>query len=410
MSSNKKITIALAGNPNCGKSTLFNALTGSNQHVGNYPGVTVEKKEGVKNYKDYEINFVDLPGTYSISAYSEDEVVTKDFIINDKPDVVVHVADASNLERNLYLFTQLAELDTPIILALNMTDILESRGQKADAQELSKLLGCPVVSLVSSKKIGIDNLLDCIIENHSKEKHSGSIAKVDYGDDIKNETDILESLIVKDSELLKLPKKWLSIKLLDNDATALKKVSDSKSAAEILAQTEKSKKHIEEHFGESAGEKIAESRYGFANSVVKTAIKNCNAPKMDITALIDKFVLNRLLGIPIFAVVMYLIFKFTFTVSEPIVGWFEILFNWLSGTAAAIIPEGPIQSLIINGVIGGAGGVLGFFPLVLFMFFAIAFFEDSGYMARAAFVMDSLMSRFGLHGKSFLPMMISTNG
>jgi ferrous iron transport protein B len=352
-----------------------------------------------------------LPGTYSLSAYSEDEVVARDFIINDKPDVVVHIIDSSNMDRNLYLFTQLAELDTPVLLALNMADILESKGFKADEKELSSLLRAPVVSTVGNKKTGIDKLLDIIIENHENGSFAAQKkAKVDYGDDIKAETDKLEALILKDEELSKLPKNWLSIKLLDNDSAALKKVSASKNAAAILAQNEKSRKHIEGHFGESAETKIAEYRYGFTSSVVKTAVKELKSNKKDITPIIDKFVLNRFLGIPIFALVMYLIFKFTFTVSEPVVGWFESFFEWLGAAASNIIPAGPLQSLAVDGIIGGVGGVLGFFPLVLFMFFAIAFFEDTGYMARAAFVMDKIMSKFGLHGKSFLPMMISTNG
>jgi ferrous iron transport protein B len=408
---NKKLTIALAGNPNCGKSTIFNALTGSNQHVGNYPGVTVEKKEGLKEYKGYDITFVDLPGTYSLSAFSEDEVVARDFILNNKPDVVIHIVDASNMDRNLYLFTQLAELGIPLVIALNMVDILENKGFKADEKELSSLLGVPVVSTIGNKKTGINNLLDAIISNYESGRFiNQTSAKVSYGEDIKRETDALEILILKDEALSKLPKNWLSIKLLDNDAAALKKVSSSKSAEKILARVEESRKHLETHFGECAETKIAEYRYGFTNSVVKTVIKEVQANKKDITSLIDKFVLNRILGLPIFALVMYFIFKFTFTVSEPVVGWFEAFFEWLSGVTASVIPEGALQSLAVDGIIGGVGGVLGFFPLVLFMFFAIAFFEDSGYMARAAFVMDRIMNKFGLHGKSFLPMMISTNG
>ncbi|MDR1942089.1 MAG: ferrous iron transport protein B [Endomicrobium sp.] len=411
MSINKKITVALAGNPNCGKSTIFNGLTGSNQHVGNYPGVTVEKKEGVRIYKDYKINFVDLPGTYSLSAYSEDEVVARDFIINDKPDVVVHVVDASNMDRNLYLFTQLAELDIPVMIALNMVDILESKGYKADKEELSNLLGVPVAETVGNKKKGINELLDCIVENYEKGIFkSQKAARVDYGDDIKAETDTIEKLALRSKELSKLPLKWLSIKLLDNDAVAVKKAQRSENGSALIAQVQKSRKHIEEHFGETAETKIAERRYGFTNSVVKTVIKEMQANKKDVSAAIDKFVLNRLLGIPIFLAVMYLIFKFTFTVSEPVVGWFESFFAWAGQIASNVISEGPLQSLVVDGIIGGVGGVLGFFPLVLFMFFAIAFFEDSGYMARAAFVMDKLMNKFGLHGKSFLPLMISTNG
>ena len=408
---NKKLTIALAGNPNCGKSTIFNALTGARQHAGNYPGVTVEKKEGVTEYKGYEITFVDLPGTYSLSAFSEDEAVARDFILNDKPDAVIHIVDASNMDRNLYLFTQLAELDIPLMIVLNMVDVLESKGFKADEKQLSLLLGVPAVSTVGNKKTGVDNLLDAVISNYENGNFAKQAkAKVDYGDDIKREIDALEDLILKDEELSKFPKSRLSIKLLDNDASALKKVSLSKNPAAILAQVEKSRKHIKTHFGENAETKIAEYRYGFTNSVVKTVIKETETNKKDITDLIDKFVLNRFLGLPVAALVMYLIFKFTFTVSAPIVELFGIFFKRLGGFAGSLIPQGNLQSLVVDGIIGGVGGVLGFFPLILLMFFAIAFFEDSGYMARAAFIMDRIMSRFGLHGKSFLPMMISTNG
>ncbi|MDR0646763.1 MAG: ferrous iron transport protein B [Elusimicrobiota bacterium] len=411
MSSNKKITVALAGNPNCGKSTIFNNLTGSNQHVGNYPGVTVEKKEGVKNYKGYKISFVDLPGTYSLSAYSEDEVVARDFIINGRPDVVIDVVDASNMDRNLYLFTQLAELDVPVMIVLNMADILKSKGYKADDVRMSSLLGVPVISTIGTKKSSAGHILDMLTQNcENGSFNKQKIARVDYGSDIKEETEKLAALIAKDESLSKFPLKWLCIKLLDDDASALEKISASKNADALLVQIQKSRRHIQEHFNETAETKIAEYRYGFTKSVVETVVKEEQNNKKDITALIDKFVLNRILGLPIFAAVMYLIFKFTFAASEPVVKIFESFFNRFGGFVAASVPAGPLQSLLVDGIIGGVGGVLGFFPLVLFMFFAIAFFEDTGYMARAAFVMDGIMSRFGLHGKSFLPMMISTNG
>ncbi|MDR0822631.1 MAG: ferrous iron transport protein B [Endomicrobium sp.] len=409
----KKITVALAGNPNCGKSTIFNALTGSNQHVGNYPGVTVEKKFGRKVYKDYDITLVDLPGTYSLSAYSDDEVVARDFIIKDKPDIVVHVVDASNLERNLYLFTQIREIDAPVLIALNMVDILESKGQKIDIGEIERMLGVSVVSVVGNKSKGINDLLDCVIEDYESYKSGNDDhkpASVDYGDDIKNEIVILESMIEKESVLSQLPKSWLAVKLLDNDALAAKAVQKSQNADKILQQAQKSRAHIQEHFNETPESKIAEYRYGFTNAVSKSVIKELKNKKKDWTPFIDKFALSRVLGIPIFAAVMLLIFSFTFTFSTPVVNLFEVFFAWLGEFASSIIPEGPLQSLIVDGIIGGVGGVLSFFPLVLFMFFAIAFFEDSGYMARAAFVMDKIMSKFGLHGKSFLPMMISTNG
>lgn len=411
MSTKKRITVALAGNPNSGKTTLFNALTGSKERVGNYPGVTVEKKVFLKNYKGHEINFVDLPGTYSLSAFSDDEVVARDFLLNEKPDMVIHVVDGANLERNLYLFTQLAEIEVPVIIALNMVDILNSHGKKVDAQEMSNLLGVPVITTVGNKKKGIDDLLDCIIGNCKNEKFiNQKCAKVDYGDDIKIETDKIEKLLTKGNILPELPRNWLSIKLLDGDVIAKEMVAKVKNGQEILNQIEKSRAHIKEHFGETAEKEIAERRYGFANSVVKTVVKETESKRRDISEIIDKVAIHKFFGFFVFALVMYLIFKFTFTFSEPVVGWFETFFEWFGNLAGGVIPQGPLNSLIVDGIIGGVGAVLGFFPLILFMFFAIAFFEDTGYMARAAFVMDKVMSKFGLQGKAFLPLMISTNG
>ncbi|MDR1695539.1 MAG: ferrous iron transport protein B [Endomicrobium sp.] len=411
MNENKKITVAIAGNPNSGKSTLFNAFTGANQHVGNYPGVTVEKKEGTRKYKGYEITFIDLPGTYSLSSYSEDERVARDFLIKEKPDMAVNVIDASNMERNLYLFTQLSELDVPVIIALNMVDILQAQGKIADEKALSSLLGVPVFSTVGNKEIGVGNILDAVISCASDPQfHGKERAKVDYGDDIKEETDKIETLMFGDKSIVDLSKKWIPVQLLNNDPFAVETVSGFKNKDAILEQAQKSGKHLEEHFSKRADVIIAERRYGFAKSVVKTVIKDASAKKIDVTEIIDRFVLNKYAGIPVFAAVMYAIFKFTFAASEPVVNLFGMFFDKLGSFARSLFPEGSVQSLVVDGIIGGVGGVLGFFPLVLFMFFAIAFFEDSGYMARAAFVMDKVMNKFGLHGKSFLPLMISTNG
>jgi ferrous iron transport protein B len=411
MQKNIKLTVALAGNPNSGKSTIFNGLTGANQDIGNYPGVTVEKKEGSRNYKGYDINFVDLPGMYSLSAFSDDEFVARNFLMKEKPDIVINTIDTTNLERNLYLFTQLTELNMPIIMVLNMMDILQSQGKVIDKKAMSDLLGIPVITAVANKKIGINDILDSIVFLFESEKFKNQIrAKVDFGDIIKEETDKLENLIAKNPALSIFPKRWLAIEFLDNGFSMSKLISETNNKSEILTQLKKSKEHIREHFGEKADKEIAGQRYGFAKAVVKIAVKKIGQAKFDVTEIIDSFVLNRYLGIPIFALVMYVIFKFTFTFSTPVVNLFCLFFKWIGEAIASLLPAGLVRSLIVDGIIGGVGGVLGFFPLVLFMFFAIAFFEDSGYMARAAFVMDKVMSRFGLHGKSFLPLMLSTNG
>lgn len=410
MLSKKKLTIALAGNPNSGKSTIFNNLTGARQHVGNYPGVTVEKKEGKVTYKDYEITFVDLPGTYSLSAYSEDEIVARNFIVKEKPDVIVHIVDASNLERNLYLFTQLAELEAPIVLAMNMSDIVAKKGHTIDYAELALLLGKPIVSTVGSKNKGTDRLLETALALYEGKAKTEKV-KIDYGEEIEAELKKLSELLTGNKKCLNgYPSRWLTIKLLENDPSVLKIVKELVVGEEIIRQNNESRKHLKLHFSDDPEVLVADRRYGFISGACAQSVRSSVQERHDISDKIDKVVLNRFLGLPFFGLVMYVIFKFTFTFSEPVVGWFGGFFDWLAEGASLMIPEGLFQSLVVDGIIGGIGGVLGFFPLVLFMFFAIAFFEDSGYMARAAFVMDKLMSKFGLHGKSFLPMMISTNG
>jgi ferrous iron transport protein B len=406
----KKFTIALAGNPNSGKSTIFNNFTGARQHVGNYPGVTVEKKEGKLTFQGYEINVVDLPGTYSLSAYSEDEIVARDFVIKEKPDVIVDIVDSSNLERNLYLATQLMELEVPLILAMNMSDMAEKKGQDMDYTKLAELLGVAIVSTVGNKNIGTKELLDTIIKVYEGRVKTKTV-HIGYGPEIREEMSKLEEIVKKDKALTgQYPLRWLIVKMLENDSSVMDIITKSSVAQEAVTQNEKSRSHLQAHFGDIPETIIADRRYGFISGACTEALKPTVEQRHDLSDRIDKVILNRILGIPIFALVIYAIFKFTFTFSEPMVGWFEGFFEWLGESAASVIPEGLFQSFVVDGLIGGVGGVLGFFPLVLFMFFAIAFFEDSGYMARAAFVMDRLMSKFGLHGKSFLPMMISTNG
>jgi ferrous iron transport protein B len=411
MSDEKILNAAIAGNPNIGKSAIFNAFTGYNQHVGNYPGITVEKKEGLKIYKDIKINFVDLPGVYSLSSYSQDEVITRNFLLDDKPDVIINVIDASNIERNLYLFTLLAELNIPIIVVLNMSDILKSQGKIADTKMLEEMLGVPVFSTIANRSIDIYEILDCLVsyyKNGNLKKQT--MGKVDFGGDIKIELDKINALVLKNKDLSKFPSFWLSIQLLDNDPLALTTIEKTENEAEILDQLKQSESHLKTHFGKNLETEITNRRYGFANSVAKTIIKKVYSQKIDISEIIDTFALNKYLGMPIFALVMYIIFKSAFSFSVPFVKAFRLFFSKLGHFAAVILPPGPVESLIVDGIIGGVGGVLGFFPLILFMFLAIAFFEDSGYMARAAFVMDKTMSKFGLHGKSSLPLILATNG
>jgi len=406
----KEINICLAGNPNSGKSSLFNNLTGLRQHVGNYPGVTVEKKEGSLIRGKYKINIVDLPGIYSLSATSEDEIVARDFIIEEKPDLIVDVIDGSNFERNLYLYTQLSELGIPVILVVNMTDVLKNKGMEIDIALLKKEYGITAVATVASKNKGTDDVIAAVIASYER-KYPGKNLKTDYGHLISGELEKIESIIFKDLLLInKYSVRYIAAGLLKDDKFVFDKIRKSPVFAELEKHVLQSRKIITDKYEDSIDAVFADRSYAWIHSVSAIVLKTTSKSKYDVSDAIDKIVLNRILALPIFALVMYTIFKFTFTLSEPVVGWFESVMEFLSAQASIIIPEGLLYSFVIDGLIGGVGGVLGFFPLILFMFFAIAFFEDTGYMARAVFIMDRFMRKFGLHGKSFASMIIATNG
>ena len=406
----KKVKICLAGNPNCGKSSLFNNLTGLRQHVGNYPGVTVEKKDAFITKNGYELQIIDLPGIYGLSASSEDEIVARNVLIEEKPELVIDVVDSSNLERNLYLFAQLSELKIPVIAAMNMTDIVESKGQKIDYKKLEEKYNVVSVPVVANKNIGTDKLLETVINVLNKKKKINNIS-IDYGKEINGEKNKISQLISEDLNLvLKYPVNFLAVELIKKEPYALEKIKDSKNSKSIMEQAEKSNKKIFSITNENLEAVFADKIYDWIKVVVNDVLSKSETAKKDISETIDKIVLNKFWSVPIFLLVMYVIFQFAFTVSEPIVGWFETAIEWLSDFAKGMIPEGIFQSLIVDGIIGGVGGVLGFFPQIICMFFAIAFFEDTGYMARAVFIMDRVMRKFGLHGKSFASLLIATNG
>ena len=394
------ITIALAGNPNAGKTTLFNALTGGHQSVGNWPGVTVEKKEGTARYGGHDIRVVDLPGVYSLTAYSPDEVVSRNFIINEAPDVVVNIVDASNLERNLYLTVQILEMGVPCIIVLNMMDVAEKSGQKVDVAALSAEIGAPVIPLVATKGQGIDELLKMVVELAGKK--TTPPFHLNYGEELETEIAKLESAIFNlPGGTTHLPR-WNAVKLLEQDREVGARFDNpelQKTATESLA-------HLKSIFGDQAETVIADARYGFIAGLLRDVLQKPIAEARTTSDKIDRVLVNRWLGIPLFLLTMLGTFEFIFTLSRPLTGWINQFFGWLSRLTAGINPAW-LGSLLGNGVLGGVGTLISFVPPIFLLFIAIAILEDCGYMARAAFVMDKVMHKIGLHGRSFIPMVLS---
>ena len=400
----KSVNIALAGNPNTGKTTLFNNLTGTRQHVGNYPGVTVERKEGRCRIGGSEINIVDLPGAYSLSAYAADELIARNHLVNERPDIVVNIVDASNLERNLYLTTQIIEMGLPVILALNMTDIAVSKGVKIDIDRLSKMLGVPVVPLVGTKNEGTKELLEAVLLLASKEDRIQA-RNVFYGDLIESQIESVSILLSKNERVPVYDLRRLAVKLLENDEQAISEVTSD----EVLSQVEKSAALINTRLGMPAEIAIADKRYSFIAEICRQSVRSAPLLHNSLSDRIDSVFTNKYAGIPLFLGVMYLVFQLTFTLGTPLMDWIDAGFTWLGGAVSGLWPSGSesvLKSLLVDGVIAGVGGVLVFIPNIILLFLAIAILEDSGYMARAAFIMDRFMSRIGLHGKSFIPFVI----
>ncbi|NPV79700.1 MAG: ferrous iron transport protein B [Firmicutes bacterium] len=406
----REIVIALAGNPNSGKTSLFNDLTGARQHVGNWPGVTVEKKEGRIVHDGATIRVVDLPGTYSLGAYSEDEVIARNFILGGESDVVINVVDATNLERNLYLTIQLLEMGANVVVALNMFDEARARNMEIHVEKLSELLGVPVIPTVATRNQGVKELLAEALA--AARNPSKKVIRVDYGSEVEEELERLEKIVASHPGLSKrYSSRWLATKLLEHDARILEDQKHS-DIEELLSQADKSVKHLIEVIGEDAESIIADRRYGFIAGLAKETVKRRQTleERLTISDKIDKVVTNRYLGIPIFLAAMWAMFQFTFKLGDPMIGWVEAIFEWIGGTLTGALDAmgmpGFLISFISDGIIGGLGSVLVFIPPIFLLFFAISILEDSGYMARAAYVMDRLMHTLGLHGKSFIPLLI----
>ncbi|MEX6642988.1 ferrous iron transport protein B [Clostridium perfringens] len=400
------LTIALAGNPNCGKTSLFNLLTKSRQHIGNWPGVTVEKKEGTLKFKGESYKVIDLPGTYSLGAYSEDEIVARNYILKDKPDVVINVVDATNLERNLYLTTQLIEMGANVVIALNMIDQAEALNIEIDTNKLSKRLGVPIIKTSALKNRGIEELIETSIYSKKNEK----LININYGENIENEIKNLSSLLETYKNKLEFPVNWTALKLLENDEYIKDKIKQL-NAPSIFNKLEESNKTIEKNIGFEADMSIVDKRYSFISSITEDVIKKPSEKQVTTTEKIDKIVTNKYLGIPIFALIMYCLYELTFIIGAGIQEWFGdliakagvIVSEWFSNMGA---PE-LLVGFIDKGLFGGVGAVLSFLPLIMVMYFLLGLLEDSGYMARAAYVMDRLMRGLGLHGKTFVSMIVS---
>lgn len=396
----KTIRIALVGNPNSGKSSLFNRLIGGNQHVGNYPGVTVEKYQGCIRHDGWILEITDLPGTYSLTSYSQEEVITRRFLIHDAPDIVVNVVDAGNLERNLYLTVQLLEMGLNVIVALNMMDEVRQRGVVLDLEMMSKRLGCPVIETVASQGEGMEALKNEIVRSVGRE----DLPDVSYLGVLGEEVTRLVPLVSGKSAYHPA---FAIVKLLEDDQEMAEELKQIPNFNELSDEIAVSMQRIERQTGNSSSIVLGDKRYGFAAGLVREiTIRSPEQMRHTVTEVIDSIVTNRFFGFPVFALSMYLTFWITFTIGNPPMNWIDAGFGRLSEHLMTIMPDNWFRSMLVDGVIAGVGGVIIFLPNIVLLFMCIAFFEDTGYMARIAFIMDRVMHRMGLHGRSFIPLMI----
>ncbi|MEW5746648.1 MAG: ferrous iron transport protein B [Nitrospirota bacterium] len=405
--SQKTITVAVAGNPNSGKSTLINAIAGTRLHVGNWPGVTVEKKEALFDYEGTKIKLVDLPGTYSLSPYTQEEIIARDYLVHETPDAIINVVDATNLERNLYLTVQLLELGIPVVLALNIYDEAEQKGYTIDVRAMEALLGVAVIPTVATKKRGLSDVMRTAIESAEKpQQHRPK--RLNYGDDIEAAARGVEEQMnrIHPALIERYPARWLALKLMEGDSHVRKEINTGSSG--FIGEAVR---HLKEAHGDDIESLMADMRYAQAAGLTREVMKRPDIRKMELTEKIDRVVLNRFLGIPLFLAAMWLVFKLTFDVSTPFVDWIDAMTagpfkRWAEALLGALNAPAWTASLATDGIIAGVGFVLVFVPVIFAMMFFITFLEGSGYMARAAFVMDRAMHAIGLHGKSFIPMLL----
>ena len=446
----RTINVALVGNPNCGKTSLFNVASGSHEHVGNYSGVTVDAKEGHFDFQGYHFRLVDLPGTYSLSAYSPEELYVRKHIIDETPDVIIYVVDAGNLERNLYLTAQLIDMNVRMVVALNMYDALLHSGNTLDHKKLGQLFGVPIVPTVSRTGKGIDNLFHVIIGlyegadfigqkeeiqdeamreyrewhdkyvpdhkygSHDEETHDFDGKSyirhihINHGPELERSIDAVKEVICKNENIrYKYSTRFLAIKLLENDKDIEQRViSTLPNGEEVIRVRDKEAERIRLSMNEDSEQAITDAKYGFITGALKETYTEKNQNTEMFTRIVDSIVTHKIWGFPIFFVFLYLMFECTFVFGEYPKGWIEWLVEQIASLAETFMPAGPLKDLIVDGIIGGVGGVIVFLPNILLLYIFISFMEDSGYMARAAFIMDKIMHKMGLHGKSFIPLIM----
>ena len=405
----KEIRVALVGNPNCGKTSLFNMASGSHEHVGNYSGVTVDAKEGYLEHGGYRFVLVDLPGTYSLSAYSPEEIYVRRNLIEESPDVVINVIDASNLQRNLYLTAQLIDMNLRVVMALNMYDELQARKDVLDIKQLGYLLGMPVVPTVSRTGDGIVDLLDKVIQIYEKsDPHIARHIHINHGSEIESSIEVIKELIRKNSEIRNTySTRYLSIKYLENDPQVEEVVEKLPNRDEIISARFTEQKRIAALLGTSMESALVDAKYAFIQgALAETYTPYQGKRKTTLTDKLDSVITNRWLAFPIFAIILYLMFNATFVLGEYPMRWIEWLVSKVAEFTGSVMESGWLSDLMVDGVIGGVGSVLVFLPNILLLYLFISLLEDSGYMSRAAFIMDRLMHKIGLHGKSFIPMVM----
>lgn len=402
------INVALIGNPNCGKTSLFNVASGAREHVGNYSGVTVDAKTGTFRQDDVTFRIVDLPGTYSLACYSPEELYVRKYLRDNEPDVIVNIVDATNLERNLYLTTELINMNRPMVIALNMFDELKQKGISLDYKKLSEMIGVPIVPTVARTGEGIRQLFDAVIavaeDRHAVVRH----VHVTLGKELEQSVGVLNRALKADPDLRpRFSPRYMAIKLLENDKEVESLVEGTKDAKEIFELRDREVERLAEVFpGEDVASLIAGESYGFISGALAETMEQNPVDSADTTRVLDAIVTNRLFGFPIFLAIMAFIFWATFSVGQYPMDWIEAAVGWLGSLVEQYMPDGPLKDLIGDGIIGGVGGVIVFLPNILILYFCLSFLEDSGYMARAAFIMDKVMHRMGIHGKSFIPLVM----